>query len=284
MSDAQFTAQRGRLQAIAYRMLGSHAEAEDVVQEAWLRWSRVDERDVADAEAYLVRVVTRLALDVLRSARVRRESRPGGWLPEPILTGSDVADAAVKAEEVSTALLLVLETLAPRERAVYVLREAFGYTHAEIGVMIDRSEPAVRQIARRARIAVEARHRRFDVDPATRRHVVEQFREACERGEIGALMAVLAPDVKMISDGGGRAFAPRRPILGRERVAHAILVLARQRPVGTRSQVVELNGAPGLLLTAGEAVVLAMTVELGDGGIAQLHVVSDPAKLLGVTP
>lgn len=200
-----------------------------------------------------MRVVTRLALDVLRSARVRRESRLGDWLPEPILTGSDGEDAAVQAEQVSTALLLVLETLAPRERAVYVLRVAFGYSHAEIGEMIDRSEPAVRQIARRARVAVDARHRRFEVDPATRRLVVERFREACERGKSDALMTVLAPDLTMISDGGGRNFAPRRPIRGRERVAHAILVLSRQRPSGTRSQVVELNGVPGLLLTAGEA-------------------------------
>ncbi|MBG0564489.1 RNA polymerase sigma factor SigJ [Actinoplanes aureus] len=279
---AAFTEHRGLLFAVAYRMLGSVTEAEDVVQEAWLRWNRVDPGTVADAEGYLVRVTIRLAIDQLRSARVRREAYVGPWLPEPLLTRPDVAEDVVRAESVSTALLLILETLTPLERAVFVLHEAFGYAYGEIGSLLGRAEPAVRQLARRARSAVEARERRYDSDPATRRVVAERFRAACESGDVAALMAVLAPDVTMLSDGGGTTGAPRKPIRERALVARALLVLSRQRPAGSVIRPAEINGGPGLVVMAGPAPVLAMTLHVFDGMVRTLHVVSNPAKLTGV--
>ncbi|MEU4422122.1 RNA polymerase sigma factor SigJ [Actinoplanes sp. NPDC024001] len=279
---AAFTEHRGLLFAVAYRMLGSVAEAEDVVQEAWLRWSRVDHGSVADAEGYLVRVTIRLSVDQLRSARRRRESYVGPWLPEPLLTAPDVADDVVRAESVSTALLLIMESLTPLERAVFVLHEAFGYPYGEIGVLLGRAEPAVRQLARRARAAVEARERRYDSDPVSRRLVAERFLAACESGDVTALMAVLAPDVTMISDGGGLTGAPRKPIRERSLVARALLVLSRQQPAGAVTRPAELNGGPGMLVMAGPAPVLAMTLHVAGGLVRTLHVVSNPAKLTGV--
>ncbi|WIN00866.1 RNA polymerase sigma factor SigJ [Actinoplanes oblitus] len=263
-------------------MLGSFTEAEDVVQDAWLRWHRVDLTAVEDAEGFLVRVTIRLAIDRLRGARRRRESYLGPWLPEPILTRSDVAEDVVLAESVSTALLLVLERLSPRERAVFVLGEVFGYRPADIARLIGHEEHAVRQLGYRARKAVEAGRRRYDSDPVTRRQVTERFLAACAGGDIAALMAVLAPDVTMISDGGGATGAPRRPISGRERVARAIVVLSRQRPAGSVFRIAPLNGGPGLVVRTDARVVLAMTPHLVDGDVRTLHVVSNPAKLAGV--
>lgn len=173
--ESSFVKHRGLLYAVAYRTLGSAKEAEDVVQETWLRWSRVDPATVVDPEAFLVRVTIRLAIDELRSARVRREAYVGPWLPEPVLTRPDIADDVALADSVSTALLLVLEALSPLERAVFVLREAFGYPYVEIARFLGRGEPAVRQLAHRARKAVENRHRRYDSDPATRQQVTERF-------------------------------------------------------------------------------------------------------------
>lgn len=278
-ADREFASHRGLLQAVAYRVLGSVTDAEDVVQDAWLRWRRVDAATVADAEGYLVRVVTRLAIDRLRSARVRRESYVGPWLPEPMLTTPDVADDVLLGESVSTAMLYILESLSPTERAVFVLSEAFGYRSAEIGRIIGRSEPAVRQIAHRARRAVEARRRRYDADPETRQRVTERFRDACLGGDVGALLEILAPDVTVVSDGGGVTGAPRKPIHGREHVAKAIVVLARRRPDDSQARVVQLNGGPGVVIHSGRTAVLAITLHLVDGAIETVHVVSNPEKL-----
>ncbi|HEY3506171.1 MAG TPA: RNA polymerase sigma factor SigJ [Actinocatenispora sp.] len=277
-----FAGRRGLLYAVAYRVLGSVTEAEDVVQDAWLRWRRVDPAEVSDVPGYLVRVVTRLAIDRLRSARVRRERYVGPWLPEPMLTGPDIADGAVLADSVSTAMLFVLETLSPVERAVFVLSEAFGYGHAETARFVGRSEVAVRQIAHRARRAVEARHRRYDTDEATRRRATERFLAACTGGDLGPLIEVLAPDVTMISDGGGFTGAPQKPIHGRDLVARAILVLSRRRPDDAYGRVVPVNGGPGVVLYADSGPVLAVTPHLVDGAIAMVQVVSNPAKLTGV--
>ncbi|MFB9967647.1 RNA polymerase sigma-70 factor [Sinosporangium siamense] len=281
-AERRFAEHRGLLHAVAYRVLGSVAEAEDVVQDTWLRWSRVDVDTVVDAEGYLVRVVTRLAIDRLRSARVRRESYVGPWLPEPLLTSPDVAEDAVTADSVSTAMLLVLETLSPMERAVFVLNEAFGYSHAEIARVVGRNDTAVRQIAHRARKAVEARRRRYDTDQATRRQAAERFLAASAGGDLKALMEVLAPDVTMVSDGGGFTAAPRKLIRGRDRVARAIVVLSRRWPDGSRAEVCQVNGGPGMVVYSGHTPVLAATVHLLDGAIEEVHVVSNPEKLAGV--
>ena len=277
-----FAKHRGLLHAVAYRVLGSVTEAEDVVQEAWLRWRRVEPATVVDPEAFLVRVTIRLAIDQLRSARVRRESYIGPWLPEPILTGPDVADDVVLADSVSTALLLVLETLSPLQRAVFVLNEAFGYPYAEIAQLVGREEPAVRQLAHRARKAVESRRRRYDSDPATRQQVTERFLAVCSGGDITALIDVLAPDVTMVSDGGGLTGAPRKPIRGADLVARAIVVLSRQQPVGSTARVLHLNGGPGVVVHFGRTPVLAMTLHLADGLVQTIHVVSNPQKLTAV--
>lgn len=280
--EPPFVKHRGLLFAVAYRVLGSAKDAEDVVQEAWLRWSRVEPAGVGDAEAFLVRVTIRLAIDLLRSARTRREAYIGPWLPEPVLTRPDIADDVVLADSVSTALLLVLENLSPLERAVFVLNEAFGYQYAEIAKFIGRREPAVRQLAHRARKAVESRRRRYDSDPVTRQLVTERFLAACSGGDITALLEVLAPNVTMVSDGGGRTGAPRKPIHGSDLVARAIVVLSRQQPVGSTARVLHLNGGPGVVVRYGGTPVLAMTLHMVDGLVQTIHVVSNPQKLSAI--
>jgi RNA polymerase sigma factor (sigma-70 family) len=188
-----FGEHRDLLVGVAYRVLGTVTDAEDAVQEAWVRWSKVDPAEVANSRAFLVRVTTRLAIDRLRRAKARRESYIGPWLPEPTLTGHDVAEDVELAESVSMAMLVVLETLSPLERAVFVLREAFGMPYAEIGEVIGRKEEAVRQLAHRARDHVRERGARFEADQETHRHVTERFLEAAVGGDVEALMEVLAP-------------------------------------------------------------------------------------------
>src|ERR687898_60176 len=223
-----FAEHRALLISVAYRILGSVTDAEDAVQETWLRWSGVNPSDVTDPRAFLVRVVTRLAIDRLRRAKTRRESYVGPWLPEPILTGRDVAEDVALAESVSMAMLVVLETLSPLERAVFVLREAFGMPYAEIGEVIGRKEEAVRQLARRARDHVQERRSRFEADQTEQRRVTERFLEATSSGDLEALMGVLAPGVTLVADGGGRAPAPRRPVRGAEKVARVLLAVATE--------------------------------------------------------
>jgi RNA polymerase sigma-70 factor (TIGR02957 family) len=281
-TERVFAEHRGLLYAVAYRVLGSVTEAEDVVQDAWLRWSRVDSSAVSDAEGYLVRVTTRLAVDRLRSARVRRESYVGPWLPEPLLTSPDVAENVVLADSVSTAMLLLLEALSPVERAVFVLSEAFGYSHAEIAGFTGRSDASIRQIAHRARKAVSARRHRYDTDPEVRQQVTERFLEACLGGDLNALMEVLAPDVILVSDGGGFTGAPRKPIRGIVYVARAIVVLSKRRPAGSDARLLHVNGGPGIVIYSGRTPVLALTLHLADGAIQEVHVVSNPEKLRGV--
>jgi RNA polymerase sigma factor (sigma-70 family) len=206
---------RGLLVGVAYRILGRVTDAEDVVQEAWLRWTGVDPSEVADPRTFLVRVTTRLAIDRLRRSKARRESYVGPWLPEPMLTDRDVAEDVALAESVSMAMLVVLETLSPLERAVFVLREAFGMPHAEIAGILDRSEAAVRQLARRARDHVRESGPRFETDQETRRRVTERFLEAAIGGDMEALMDILAPGVTLVADGGARPSAASSHTRGR---------------------------------------------------------------------
>src|SRR5215204_5926540 len=223
-----FDEHRGLLISVAYRVLGSVTDAEDAVQEAWLRWSGVDHSGVDNPRAFLVRVTTRLAIDRLRRAKARRESYVGPWLPEPILTRQDPAEDAAMAESVSMAMLVVLETLSPLERAVFVLREAFGMPHAEIAEVLGRKEEAVRQLARRARAHVRERRSRFDADQTEQRRVTERFLEAATGGDLEALMAVLSPGVELVADGGGKAPAPLRPLHGSEEVGRFLLAIATE--------------------------------------------------------
>jgi RNA polymerase sigma-70 factor (TIGR02957 family) len=291
-----FDEHRSLLIAVAYRILGSVTDAEDTVQEAWLRWSGVNPSDVRDPRAFLVRVTTRLAIDRLRRAKIRRESYVGPWLPEPILTGRDVAEEVALAESVSMAMLVVLETLSPLERAVFVLREAFGLRYAEIADILGRKEEAVRQLGRRARDHVQERRSRFDTDESEQRRVTERFLEATSTGDLEALMAVLSPEVTLVADGGGRALAPRRPIWGAEKVAAFLLAVATEermarflRSVGSepivadlRVRVAPVNGGPGILVVSGDKPISALVLDVSDGVVGTIHLVANPEKLAGV--
>jgi len=287
-----FEAHRPLLVSVAYRMLGSLAEAEDVVQEAWLRWDRTNQDEIEDARAFLVRVTTRLAIDQLRRLKARRESYVGPWLPEPILTEGDAGEAAELAESVSLALLVVLETLSPLERAAFVLREAFGYSYAEIGEIIGRNEATVRQLARRARDHVQQRQPRFDADQATRQRVTEQFLAACNNGDVAALMAILAPGVTLYADSGGRVRAPRRPIVGADKVARFFLSVWKTpyrewagvvEGPDLQLQVVQVNDGPAILGTAGERPIGVLTFDVANGVIQAIEFVANPDKLSGLS-
>lgn len=279
---AAFDANRGLLFGVAYRLLGQVADAEDVVQEAWLRWTGAPRSEVQDPRAFLVRTTTRLALDRLRRAKVRRETYVGPWLPEPLLTGPDVADRVELAETISLALLIVLETLTPLERAVFVLHEAFGFSFPEIAEAVGRNEAAVRQVAHRARAHVEARRPRFGSDDAIRQRVTEQFLSACGSGDLQDLLDVLAPDVVLLSDSGGRVQAARQPIVGADRVARFLQGIWPRLPAGTRVRLADLNGRPGLLGTAGEQPVGAVLFDVADGRVKEIYFVVNPDKLSGL--
>jgi RNA polymerase sigma-70 factor (TIGR02957 family) len=286
MIDSEvFDEYRRLLFDIAYRMTGSIADAEDLVQEAWLRWAGVDAAQVHNAKAYLVRTVTNLSLSQLTSARARRETYVGPWLPEPLLTQPDASQEAEMAESVSMAMLVVLETLSPLERAVFLLREVFGYSHAEIAPIVDRSEVAVRQIAARARAHVAARRPRFDTDPRLRLEAAERFRDACAGGDLNAMMELLAPDVVALTDGGGKITAARRPLSGADHVGRWVMgVLSKPAAEGLHLEVMDVNGAPGLLASVGGQAVGAISLDLRDGRIAALRFVVNPDKLTGLRP
>jgi RNA polymerase sigma-70 factor (ECF subfamily) len=285
---AAFDRHRRLLFTVAYQMLGSVADAEDTVQDAWLRWSSADRADVEDPKAYLVRITSRLALDRLGAARTRRETYVGPWLPEPLLTESapDPGEAAEVAEQVSLALLVVLETLSPLERAVFVLREVFGVPVAEVATAVDRSEAAVRQLAHRARQHVEARQPRFDPDRGTRKQVTERFLAAVAGGDIDALMAVLSPGVVLVSDGGGVANAARRPIEGADKVARFLLGIAAKgfAMPGLEVRLTEVNGAPGFAAWVDGTPFMALSPVVGGDRIEQVLVVVNPSKLAGLGP
>src|SRR5215472_17481421 len=238
-------------------MLGTITDAEDAVQDAWLRWSAAHREHVTDQRAYLARTVVNTALNRLRAAQARREAYVGPWLPEPLLTeaGPGPAERAELAESVSMAMLVVLESLTPDERAVFVLREVFGFSHAEIGATLGRPDAAVRQLAHRAREHVQARRPRFDVDWNQQREVTERFLAAAAGGDMDGLMTVLAPDVTLVADGGGKARAPLRPIMGAAKVARFVAAVARRPYMGVDVAdmtvvVAEINGALGTLITA----------------------------------
>jgi RNA polymerase sigma-70 factor (TIGR02957 family) len=278
-----FDRHRRLLFSVAYQMLGSVADAEDVVQDAWLRWSSADRTHVADPRAYLVQVASRLALDRLGAARTRRETYVGPWLPEPLVSGEGQGpeEAAELGEQVSLALLVVLETLSPVERAVFVLREVFGMPFAEVATALGRSEAAVRQQAHRAREHVQARRPRFDTDRRTLREVTERFVAAAAGGDVQTLVELLAPDVVLVSDGGGRAKAALRPITGVDKVARFVLAITATglQLSGLRLDAADVNGLPGLVVRTDDGPFLVMSLVVVDGRVAQVLVVRNPDKL-----
>ncbi|AZS76044.1 RNA polymerase subunit sigma-24 [Streptomyces lydicus] len=280
MAEDVFTEHRPLLFTIAYEMLGSAADAEDVLQESYLRWSAVDSATVEHPRAYLVRVVTRQALNHLRTVRARREDYVGPWLPEPIRTAPDVSEDTILAESVSMAMMLVLETLNPTERAVFVLHEVFGYTHGEIAACIGKTEVTVRQIAHRARRHVHARRRRFEPDSKATRRIVEQFLLAATTTQVKPLIDLLAPDVVQISDGGGKVVAARRPVIGRDDVARFVLgVIRTATTTTTRIEHATYNGMPAArFLTDGELDWLVV-FEIEGGQITGLYGMRNPDKL-----
>ena len=275
MTEDPFVAHRSLLFTVAYEMLGSAADAEDVLQESWLRWADVDRAQVRYPRAYLVQIVTRQALNHLRTLSRSREDYVGEWLPEPLLTSPDVADDVELAESVSIAMLTVLETLAPTERAVFVLREVFELPYGEIAEAIGKSAGTVRQIALRAREHVAVRQPRMRVSRSEQLAVLERFLAALRTGQLQELMEVMAPDVVLIADGGGLAGATLVPVHGAELV---VRVLARASQSSFWSTIVWLNGAPaGRIEVAGEPSAVSLVVE--DGRVARVYLFRNPLKL-----
>jgi RNA polymerase sigma-70 factor, ECF subfamily len=282
-----FEEHRPMLLGVAYRMLGRTADAEDVVQEAWLRWTAADRAAVREPRAFLVRITTRLAIDRLRQAQARRESYVGPWLPEPLVTdfgpaAPDSAERALLADSVSLAVLVVLESLSPLERAVFVLREAFGFPYGEIATALDRSEAAVRQLAGRARRHVDEGRPRYDVDPAERRDLTERFLSAAAGGDLGELLALLAPDVRLVGDSGGKSKAPLRIIETADKVGRFLSAVARDAWAGYEARFLELNGAPAVLVLADGKPDTVFQIEMRDGLVQCVHIIRNPDKLRGL--
>ncbi|MBN8468869.1 RNA polymerase sigma-70 factor [Corallococcus exiguus] len=280
-SEDPFVTQRSLLFTIAYEMLGSAADAEDVVQETWLRWADLGDAsraEVRDPRSYLVRIVTRQALNRLRTLTRRKEEYVGEWLPEPLLTSPDVAEDMALAESVSIAMLTVLETLTPAERVVFVLREVFDMPYDEIAPALDKTPAAVRQIAHRAREHVAARRPRMQVGRAEQEAVLERFLAAVNSGDVKSLLDVLAPDVVLVADGGGVVTAVRRPIVGGEHVARLLSRFPTLAP-GARIATLWLNGAPSLRVDIDGNLDTAISVVVESGRVTRIYAMRNPHKM-----
>jgi RNA polymerase sigma-70 factor (ECF subfamily) len=274
-----FVSHRNLLFTVAYEMLGSAADAEDVLQETWLRWAGVDLAEVRDQRAYLVRITTRQALTRLRVLGRRKETYVGQWLPEPLLTSPDMADDVELAESISMAMLLVLETLSPTERAVFVLREVFDIGYDEIAETVDKSQDAVRQIAHRARAHVAARRPCEVASRAESRAVLEAFQRAIETGDVASLLDVLAPDVVGLGDGGGIKQAAPKPIVGADKVARFYGSGLKQIGSALSSEPVEINGRPALLIRLNGELDGIMAFRIERGLVTGIYYVRNPEKL-----
>ena len=274
-----FVTHRNLLFTVAYEMLGSAADAEDILQETWLRWAGVDLGTVRNQRAYLVRITTRQALVRLRTLGRRRESYVGPWLPEPLLTAPDVAEDVELADSVSMAMMLVLETLAPTERAVFVLREVFDLEYGEIAAAVDKSTDAVRQIAHRARTHVAARRPRGVVTPAESRDALDAFKRALETGDLQSLLDQLAPDVVLLGDGGGVKQAVLRPIVGADKVGRLLAAGLPRIPGEVSVEPVQMNGSPALIVRLDGEIDDVVAVRMDDGMITGLYIVRNPEKL-----
>ncbi|MEV6810825.1 RNA polymerase sigma-70 factor [Micromonospora sp. NPDC051296] len=274
-----FVAHRNLLFTVAYEMLGSAADAEDVLQETWLRWAGVDLDMVRDQRAYLVRIATRQALSRLRTLGRRKETYVGSWLPEPLLTAPDVAEDVALADSLSMAMLLVLETLGPTERAVFVLREVFDLGYDEIAEAVDKSPAAVRQIAHRARAHVAARRPRGVASAAETRAALKAFQRAVETGDLQSLLDILAPDVVALSDGGGVKQAVPRPTVGADKVARLFGVGLRQVGAEMSVEPAQINGSPALIVRLNGELDGVLAVRVEDGLVSGLYYVRNPEKL-----
>lgn len=274
-----FVTHRNLLFTVAYELLGSAVDAEDVVQETWLRWAGVDLGTVRDERAYLVRIAVRQALARLRVVGRRKETYVGPWLPEPLLTTPDVADDVEFADSLSMAMLLVLETLKPTERAVFVLREVFDLAYDEIAEAVGKNPAAVRQIAHRARAHVAARRPRGSVTSAETRVALEAFRQAIDTGDLRILLDILAPDVVAMSDGGGVKQSMARPTVGAERVARLWSAGLNSIGAGLSAESVQVNGGPALILRLDGTIDGVVTVRVEDGLVTELYYVRNPDKL-----
>ncbi|HET8627891.1 MAG TPA: RNA polymerase sigma-70 factor [Thermomicrobiales bacterium] len=281
MQDAEiFARQRPHLFAIAYRMLGSVQDAEDVVQEAYLQWQRRADGVVASPRSFLSTIVTRQSINHLNAARTRRETYPGPWLPEPIVSEGepDLAETAALHESLSMAFLALLERLTPVERAIFLLHDVFAYDFHEIAGIVGKGEANCRQIARRARRQIQAGRPRFDPDPARREQLTRQFIAACNDGDLDGLLATLAADATLWTDGGGKATAALRPVVGAERVAAFILGIMRKVP-GTVQRRAMVNGQPGFTVTTAEGGAAVLTLDIADGRIQAIRAIANPDKL-----
>jgi RNA polymerase sigma-70 factor (ECF subfamily) len=284
----RFTHLRPLLFTIVYEILGSATESDDVLQDSYLRWAEVDLSSVRDTKSYLAQLVTRQALNALRASARRREDYVGPWLPEPLLLDEADPEAdVVLAESVSMAMLVVLETLSPDERAVFVLREVFAFDYDEIASAVGKSAAAARQIAHRAREHVQARRKRFEpVDPQQSEQITAQFLAAAASGDVDSLIGMLAPDVKWIADGGGRVSAARRPVIGATKVARAIVGLVQRglpRLPDARIELVTCNSGPALLVYSRDRLDIVIAVEVVDGKIANFYAIRNPEKLATAT-
>jgi RNA polymerase sigma-70 factor (TIGR02957 family) len=280
MSEDPFVTHRGLLFTVAYEMLGSAADAEDVLQESWLKWDRADRGDVRDPRAYLVRIVTRTALDRLRTISRRREEYVGPWLPEPLLTSPDVAADVELADSLSTAMLLVLETLTPTERAVFLLRDVFDLGYGELAEAVGKSEAAVRQIAHRARGRVAEGRPRKAASQAETRSALEAFMRTLETGDLQPLVDVLAPDVVALGDGGGIKQALPRPVMGADKVGKLMGVgIATAREMGMSMELVHVNGWPALLIRLDGEIDSVLSVRVDEGLVSAIYTVRNPEKL-----
>ncbi|MBF6137981.1 RNA polymerase sigma-70 factor [Nocardia otitidiscaviarum] len=279
---AEFERQRGRLFALAYRMLGSASEAEDAVQETYLRWDAADRADIRAAEAWLTTVVVNLCRTWLDSARARRETYVGPWIPEPVRTGAGELgplESAEQRELVSLAFLTMLERLTPAERAVFVLREAFGYPHREIAEMLGLTEANSQQLYRRAAQRVREQRPRFAAAPEQARELLARFLAAARSGDVAALESLFAADIVSVADGGGKVTAARRPIVGAQRVARYLLGLMAHDIEGLEIGIEEVNGAPAVVVRAAGAVLVVIGIDVADDRIHALRLVLNPDKL-----
>lgn len=280
--DSLFEEHRGDLERLAYRMLGSRADAEDVLQEAYLRWSNTDQESVENSRAFLSTVVTRLSIDRRRMIEARKETYVGPWLPEPLVEQAiphSPAERLENAESVSLALLVVLESLSPLERAAYLLRRAFDYDYAEIGKVLDQSEANCRQLVSRAQKRIAERRPRFETSQQEAEKITETFLQSCLTGDLDSLTRLLADDAVSYSDGGGKVLAALAPILGADRIARFCIGITKKMPEGTEYRRVRVNGMPGLAIIMSGEVVNVITLDIVEGKVASCYMMRNPDKL-----
>ncbi|MDF1660284.1 MAG: RNA polymerase sigma factor SigJ [Planctomycetota bacterium] len=278
----EFEDNRSRLFALSYRMLGTLNDVEDVLQEAWLKWSRVDHSSILNAPGFLTTVVTRLCIDQLRKGKSRREEYIGPWLPEPLVTSETEFKAGMLAETLTTAFLVLLERLSPKERAVFLLREVFEIKYEEIGEIVQATEGHCRQMLRRGKERIQSPRQRFSANPEQSAKIMESFLQTCAIGDVDGLKRLLAEDVVTWSDSDGKALAARKPVYGVEKVTRFILGLFRKIPAGFRMEPRIINGSPGIISWQGEALHSALWLDIDESEIRNMYITVNPEKLGGI--